>query len=116
MVASPSHGGGDVRGRWEPGIGVRAVSSGSMGGWITKTNHDKRRGSCFVTHLTGLPLPGSPLVYLHPQNLCRARTNRPHPSGKGMGWSAGFRASVLAGGVVHSMVLVSVVDPVLDSV
>ena len=29
-------------------------------GWITKTDHDKRRGSCFVTHNRGLPLHGSP--------------------------------------------------------
>ena len=101
---------------FSPGGGIRAVSKGSMGGLITKTNHDKCRGSCFVTHLMGLPLPGPPLVYLHPQNLCRARTNRPHPSEKGMGWSAGFRASALAGGVVHSMVLVRVVEPVLDAV
>jgi len=29
-------------------------------GWITKTDHDKRCGSCFVTHSWGLPLHGSP--------------------------------------------------------
>ena len=29
-------------------------------GWITKTDHDKRRGSCFITHSWGLPLHGSP--------------------------------------------------------
>jgi len=37
-------------------------------GWnewgMAKTNHDKRRGSYFVTHGMGLPLPGSPLADL----------------------------------------------------
>jgi hypothetical protein len=33
----------------------------------------------------GLPLPGSPLVFLPPHLLHRARLSRPHPSGKGRG-------------------------------
>ena len=93
MVVVMFAGGGNLALALEPSVG-RGIE-----GWMTKTNRDKRRGSCFVTHLTGLPLAGSPLVYLHPQNLCRATTNRSHPSGKGRGWSAGFRASVLAKGV-----------------
>jgi len=38
-----------------------------------------------VTHHVGLPLPGSPLVFLVPQILCRATMSRPHPSGEGRG-------------------------------
>ena len=38
-----------------------------MGRCMAKTNHDGcRRGSFFVTYCTGLPLPGSPLVYPSP--------------------------------------------------
>ena len=57
-------------------VGLDVVSGGR--GW-SKTNHDKRRGSRVVTHFTGLPLPGSPLVFLPPQILRRARTDCSRP-------------------------------------
>jgi len=56
--------------------GLDVVSGGR--GW-SKTNHDKRRGSRFVMHFTGLPLPGSPLVFFPPQILHRARTDCSRP-------------------------------------
>ena len=43
----------------------------------------------FATHWLGLPPPGYPLVFLPPKLLHRAKTSRPHPSGKergGYGW------------------------------
>jgi hypothetical protein len=43
----------------------------------------------FMTHYTGLPLHGSPLVFLHPKILRRASWSRPHPSGKGRGGCSG---------------------------
>ena len=49
-------------------------------------------------HWPGLPLPGSPLVYLLPQ-LCRARINCPHPFGRGGVGAAGVRSG-LAGALV----------------
>jgi len=56
-----------VGGRRCVGFGVIRVGLGK-GGWIAKTNHDdNRRGSFFVTYCTGLPSPGSPLVFIHPQ-------------------------------------------------
>ena len=68
---------------FSPGGGVRDVSGG-MEEWITKTNHDKRRGSFFVTHWMGLPLTGSPLVFLPPLFHRRARMIRPsHWKGEG---------------------------------
>ena len=30
---------------------------------MAKTNHDKGRGLCSVTHIVGIPFPGSPLVF-----------------------------------------------------
>jgi len=74
-----------VRVSFSPGGGIRDVSRGGMEGWITKTNHDKRCGSSFVMHLTGLPFPGSPLVFLFPPFLRRAMMHHPHPSGEGRG-------------------------------
>jgi hypothetical protein len=55
---------------------------------MAKTNHDKGRGWSFVTHIVGLPFPGSPLVFFHPRILRRASITRPHPFGKGRGASA----------------------------
>ena len=60
---------------------------------MAKTNHDKRRGSCFVTYHLGLPLHGSPLVFLPPRFLRRASISRPHPFGKGRGGCSGVLAS-----------------------
>lgn len=51
--------------------------------WITKTNHDKRRGSYFVAHHRGLPLHGSSRVFLPPRILRRANPSRPHPLERG---------------------------------
>jgi len=42
-----------------------------------KMNRDKRRGSCSVTHLPGLPLPWFPLADLLPKSPHRVRKNRP---------------------------------------
>jgi len=69
----------------------RDVSRGGMGEWIMKMNHDKRRGSCFVTHLMGLPFPGSPLVFLLPPLLRRATMRCPHPFGEGGAGAAAIR-------------------------
>ena len=35
------------------------------------------------THKPGLPLPGSPLVFIPPKILRRAKSSSPHPSGSG---------------------------------
>jgi hypothetical protein len=58
----------------------------------------------FVTHHTGLPFHGSPLIVLPPQFLHRARISRPHPVGKGRGgcgcgpfrvcWGVGVQAHI----------------------
>jgi len=51
---------------------------------MANTNHDdNRRGSFFVTYCTGLPYPGSPLVFIRPRFPRRANVSRPHPFGKG---------------------------------
>jgi hypothetical protein len=83
---------GSVMGLEVSGVGVRRRG---------KDENEPRLSSWFVfgTHLPGLPFSGSPLVHLLPQILCRARTNRPHPSGKGRGGCV-WIACVLAGGDV----------------
>ena len=58
------------------------------GWWLAKMNHEKCRGSRFVTQL-GLPLHGSPLVFLPPRFLhlreLRPCWRSPHPSTEGRG-------------------------------
>ena len=39
----------------------------------------------FMTHYLGLPLPGSPLMFLHPQLPCCLTRSHPHPSEEGRG-------------------------------
>jgi hypothetical protein len=51
------------------------------------------------THRMGLPLHGSPLVFLLPKFLRRVRMRRPHPLERGGATAFGFRASALAGAV-----------------
>ena len=65
-------------------LGIRVVSGMER---LGKRENEPRLSSWFVfeTYWLGLPLPGSPLVFLLPQILHRARTSRPHPSGKGRG-------------------------------
>jgi hypothetical protein len=64
------------------GLGIMRVDW--MGGCMAKTNHDdNRRGSLFVTYCTGLPYPGSPLVFIRPRFPRRANMSRPNPFGKG---------------------------------
>jgi hypothetical protein len=46
---------------------------------MVENEPDKRRGSRFVTQFTGLPLPGSALVFFPPQILRRARTDCSRP-------------------------------------
>jgi hypothetical protein len=48
--------------RFVLGSGVRCADTGFM----VKTNHDRCRGSYLLTHLMGLLLPGSPLVFSIP--------------------------------------------------
>jgi hypothetical protein len=70
-------------------VGFRSVGwERGMGG------NELRPKSWFVlvTYHLGLPLPGSPLVFLLPRFLRRAIVSRPHPSGKGRGG----RGSILA--------------------
>ena len=56
-----------------------------------ENENEPRCSSCFifVTHYMGLPLPGSPLMYLRPPFLHRASLSRPDPSGKGRGRCSG---------------------------
>jgi len=51
----------------------------------------------FVTHYAGLPLHGSPLMFLHPPFLCRTIISRPHPFGKGRGGCSCVLACEVAG-------------------
>jgi len=48
--------------RFVLGSGVRCADTGFM----VKTNHNRCCGSYLLTHLMGLPLPGSPLVFSIP--------------------------------------------------
>jgi hypothetical protein len=59
---------------------------------MSKTNHDKCHGSCFVMHCMGLSFPGSPFMYLPPPFLDRVSLSHLHPSGKGRGGCSGVRA------------------------
>jgi hypothetical protein len=68
---------------------------------LGKTSHDKRRGSCFVTHHRGLPLHGYPFVFLPPWILRRASLSRPHPYGKGRGGGGRILASEGAAAVLR---------------
>jgi hypothetical protein len=47
----------------------------------------------FMTHHPGLPLHGSPLVFILPQILRQVDLSRPHPSGKGRGGCDGVGIS-----------------------
>jgi len=51
------------------------------------------------THWMGLPVPGSPLVFLHPQTLRLSTRSHPHPSKKRRAGAAGIRGCPLAGEV-----------------
>jgi len=75
-----------------PGGGVTYVSGEK---WEAKTNHDKCRGSSFMTHLMGLPLPGSPLVFVPPQFPRRTSMNPPISLSKGRGGSGCALAGAL---------------------
>jgi len=47
--------------------------------------------ACFVTHRMGLPIPGSPLVFLPPKSLRQAKKNWPTSLRRGEGRGvAGF--------------------------
>jgi hypothetical protein len=60
---------------------VSWVDEGEMG----KNRPRQMSWPIIMMHYTGLPLHGSPLVFLHPKILRRVRSSRPHPSGKGRG-------------------------------
>jgi len=66
-----------------------ALGTGVVSGMarLRKRENEPRLSSWFVvrTHWMGLPMHGSPLVFPPTQFLHRARTNRPHPFGKGRG-------------------------------
>ena len=67
---------------WLVFTGVRwtGISFHGMNEKMKKMNHDVHRGS--FSGRTGLPYPGSPLVYLPPPFLRRANLSRPYPYGK----------------------------------
>ena len=50
-----------------------------------KTGHDKCCGPFFIMHYVGLPLQGSPLVFLPPWLLHQISPSHPHPFEKGRG-------------------------------
>ena len=59
-------------------LGTMVVSGMGWNEELGKTSHDKRRGSYFGTHFVGLPLHGSPLVFLTPQSP--SNNNKPPTS------------------------------------
>ena len=70
------------------------MSSASLGERGFDENEVRQKSYfVFLTHLSGLPLPGSPLAFLTPPFPCRATTSRLHSFGKGRGSSDSVLAS-----------------------